>query len=303
MPMIEVLRSAVNTWECDQMGHLNVRHYVARAGQGLAMLGLQLGLGPAHLRQTGLVLRARDHHVRFHRELRPGAPYTLSAGVLSANQDVLHVYEEMRAVATGEVAATIVSEVLLVDAVSGQAQPFSAECVKRARDLHTELPEHGAPRGIARETPRELPLREEAITLGMTAAFLGPILPEDCDAYGYALEATFMGRISDGIGHFFRALRQGLRPDGVGGAALEYRYVYYARPRMGDVIEVRTGLKALGRKTLHFCHFVFDVETGRCLATSEAVAVSFDLAARKAVDISAEARAVMETRILAGLSV
>src|SRR5690349_9444707 len=49
--MMEVLRSGVNTWECDQMGHMNVRHYFARANQGISVLGLALGLGPSALRE------------------------------------------------------------------------------------------------------------------------------------------------------------------------------------------------------------------------------------------------------------
>ena len=32
---VEVWRGGVNTWECDEMGHLNVRFYVARAMEGL----------------------------------------------------------------------------------------------------------------------------------------------------------------------------------------------------------------------------------------------------------------------------
>lgn len=283
------------------MGHLNVRHYFARAGQGLAVLAHALGLSPSELRSAGLALRARDQHVRFHRELRPGAAFTLSAGVLAASSETLHVYEEMRAVHSGEVAATFVSELELFELASQQRIAFSAEQVQRASSLHTSLPAHATARGIARDAARTPPTRQQALSLGMSGAFLGPILPEDCDAHGFALEATFMGRISDGIGHFFHALREGLRPDGVGGAALEYRFVYYERPALGSIIEVRTGLRELGRKTLHMVHYVFDLESERCVASSEAVAVSFDLTLRKSVDISDEARAVMQTRIIAGL--
>ena len=39
---IEVWRGCVNTWECDEMGHLNVRFYVARAMEGLVGLAAAL---------------------------------------------------------------------------------------------------------------------------------------------------------------------------------------------------------------------------------------------------------------------
>jgi acyl-CoA thioester hydrolase len=301
--MIEVLRSGVNTWECDQMGHLNVRHYFARAYEGLAMLALQCGHSPGLLREGGLSLRARDQHVRFHRELRPGTPYVVSAGVLNASEERLQVFEEIRFATEPTLAATIVSDIVLASTRSAEPVRLSSEFVARARELTMELPEYGAPRGIPRDPPRSPPPRDEGIGRGLTGAYLGPVVREDCDEHGRMLESAFMARVADGIGHFFRTLRAGLRPDGIGGAALEYRYVFYRRPRLGDVIEVRSGLKGLGNKTLHICHWIFDVETGACLATSEAVVVSFDLTARKAVAIPDDARAIMQTRIIEGLSV
>ena len=59
--MIDVMRSSVNTWECDSMGHMNVRHYSARAGDALARVALELGLGPRKLAEKGLAVRATDH--------------------------------------------------------------------------------------------------------------------------------------------------------------------------------------------------------------------------------------------------
>src|SRR5687767_2654705 len=98
MAMIEVLRSGVNTWECDQMGHLNVRHYFACANRGLAVLAMQLGLSPSQLRAQGWSLRAVDQHVRFVRELRPGTSYSLHAGILASDRGRLQVYAELRRV-------------------------------------------------------------------------------------------------------------------------------------------------------------------------------------------------------------
>lgn len=301
MSMIEALRSGVNTWECDQMGHLNVRYYFARANQALAMLALELGLAPSYLQREGLALRARDQHVRFMRELRPGTYYAIHAGVVGASREALQVYEEMRFAHKPEAAASILSELQLIDVATGKAVPFTEAMLGRARALEALVPAEHAPRGIERVPPRVPPQRSEAIELGMAGAYLGPVQPEDVDGFGSMLESAFMARVSDGIGHFFQALR-GQRLGNIGGAALEYRYVFHERPQLGDVIEVRSGLKGLGHKTTHICHWIFNVETGRCAATSEAVAVSFDLTTRKSVAIPDDAREVMQARIIAGLT-
>jgi acyl-CoA thioester hydrolase len=136
----------------------------------------------------------------------------------------------------------------------------------------------------------------------LVGGYLGPITPEDCDDKGFMLEAAYLARVSDGVPHFFRSLRRGDSPARVGGAALEYRFAYQGRPRLGDLIEMRVGLKGLGRKTMTFCHWIFDVESSRCISTSEAVAVSLDLTTRKSIDITDEARAVLETHVVPGLT-
>jgi len=303
MPMIDVLRTGVNTWDCDQMGHMNVRHYFARANHGLAMLALELGLPPSFLRREGLALRALDQHVRFMRELRPGVYFKMQAGILAATHDRLEVYEEMRFVHKEEAAASMISEVALIDVATGKRVPFSDNVLERARAFDTVVPAETAPRGIERVKPRVPPLRSEAIELNMAGAYLGPVLPEDCDGYGVMHEAAFMARVSDGIGHYFQHLRGTQRDSNIGGAALEYRYVFHERPQLGDLIEVRSGLKGLGNKTNNIGHWIFNVETGRCAATSEAIAVSFDLTTRKALDIAPDVRSLLQARIIPGLCV
>jgi acyl-CoA thioester hydrolase len=201
-----------------------------------------------------------------------------------------------------EVAASVLTELQLVDVVSGQVRELPAPVLARAQTLQVELPRQFAPRGVERTPPRAAPLRSEALERGLVGAYLAPVQPDQCDASGVMLESAFMACVSDGIGHFFHATRP-QRASSLGGAALEYRYVFHERPRLGDVIEVRSGLKGVGQKTTHMCHWVFNLETGQCAATSEAVAVSFDLTTRKSVEISPEARAEMQQRVIPGLSV
>jgi acyl-CoA thioester hydrolase len=299
--MIDVMRSSVNTWECDQMGHMNVRHYSARASDGMCRLALELGLGPKKLAEGGLAVRARGQHLRFHHEMRPGASFRVRAGIVQASESCLRIYEEMRLVGADALVATIVTDAILVSSATFETVPWPKDVVARAGALATVLPEHGAPRGISGEAPRQPPPSyDEARSL--VGGFLGPVAREDCDERGFMLESAYLGHVSDGVPHFFRSLRGGQAPVGVGGAALEYRFAYYDRPRLGDVIEMCVGLKGVGRKTIHFCHWIFDVETSRCVSTSEAVAVSLDLTTRKSIDFGVEERAALTARVVPNLA-
>ena len=300
MPMIETLRSGVNSWECDHMGHMNVRYYFARASQGLSGLALRLGLSARTLRQRSQALRVHDQHVRFLKELRPGAAYTLSSGVLRASGQELEVYQELRSADGERLCATMLSVASLRDSKSDDPVALGEEVLRRVPDVQAQLPGGQFERGVPRAPSRTHMTHERALSMGLVGAYLAPVMPEDCDDEGAMTEAAFMARVSDGIGHFFSRTNPPGAP--VGGAALEYRYLYHRRPRAGDLIEVRSGLKALGRKTRAFCNFIFDVETGECVARSEAVAVYLDLQTRRALPIPEDARAQMQSELVPDLA-
>jgi acyl-CoA thioester hydrolase len=57
---VEVWRGGVNTWDCDEMGHMNVRHYVSRAMEGLAGLAEALCMPQAFCTTASATLLVRD---------------------------------------------------------------------------------------------------------------------------------------------------------------------------------------------------------------------------------------------------
>lgn len=302
--MMEIGLGSVQSWECDVMGHLNVQHYVARAGDSLAALALALGLGPRRRRALDAELVVTDHHIRFLRELRPGAPFTLVGGVLGVEGDRLRLYEEMRNTLSGEVVASFVAEVALVDAELRRPLPLPAEVAECARSLQMSLPEHAAPRGLVLLPPRPLPSWEEADRLGLVLTQQGAVSAGECDRHGYMLTRAFIGRVADAVPNMIAKTRGVDRSaEGAGGAALEYRFVYHATPREGDVLALRSGIKSIGAKTFVWAHWLFDRETGVAVATAEAVAVAFDLATRKSVAIDDRMRRSLERHLVPEMSV
>ncbi|MBO6635004.1 thioesterase family protein [Parvibaculum sp.] len=303
--MIEVARSSVQTWECDQMGHMNVQFYVEKAGAGLAALSLALGLGPRVSRGEGARLFVRDHHVRFLREQRPGAPFFIRAGVLEVRDFGLRVYEEMVNTVSGEPAASFIAEVEWLDEETREMKPLPAKAKAAAKELVVELPVHGSPRGLEIYEPRPAPKLKEADAMGMVRTWQGEIETPQCDGQGFLTIRHFMGIVSDGIPNLL-AQTSGAdrsRTPTVGGAALEYRFVYRRHPRVGDVLTLRSGLKQVGPKTYTWCHWLFDLETGEAIATAEAVAIALDLTTRKAIPIPEEMRANLESLVIEGLGV
>jgi acyl-CoA thioester hydrolase len=302
--MIEIGLGSVQTWECDAMGHFNVQHYVSRMTEGLAGLAIALGLGPSYARSEGAALAATEHHIRFLRELRPSAPFIISGGVLGIAGDTLRLYQEMRHTMTGAVAAAFVTEAGLFDLTTRAPRKLPADLPARAEALRVALPDHAAPKGLPRAASRPTASWAEADRLGLVLTQQGLVTAPDCDRHGFMLTRGYMGRISDAIPNMIVHTRGEDQSDDarIGGAALEYRLCYRSVPREGDVLALRSGLKAVGAKTVVWAHWLIDRESGQAVGTAEAVAVKFDLVARKVIDIDDAARARLVALVVPGLS-
>ena len=304
--MIELARSSVQTWECDQMGHMNVQFYVEKACDALSAFGAKIGLGPKTLAKHGMVLEPVDQHMRFLRELRPGTPYFLRGGAVKAGNMALTLYSELVLTSDGTVAATFRTVARLRNEKDGAINSFWDGPRAMAMHAAVEIPEHGAPRGLTFDDPRDpAPTLKDAETLKLIPTYQGVVRPWECDAAGEMQPRFFMAHVSDAIPNLLvqTSGRDRGQERTTGGAALEYRFIYRRRPHVGDVLCVRSGLRSLGTKTYTWAHWLFDVETGEALATSEAVAVAMDLAARKAIALPDEMRARLEPLVIKGLTI
>ena len=305
MSFVELYRSSVQTWETDGMGHMNVQFYSEKATSALASLSVHLGHGRDAIAQTGARLVAEDHHIRFLREQRPGAPIFIRGGVVEADANRLTCYFEMVNTVSGDVAATFFAHACLRSDEDRAQLPISDAMIARAATVQVEVPTHGAPRGLALTPPRAAPSLADAEEMGLLTTFQGEVLRDWCVTGDFLATRRYMGIVSDSIPNLLAQTRGDDRSKDstTGGAALEYRFVYRGAPKVGDILTLRSGLKEVTDKTYTWVHWLFDVETGQCVATAEAVAIALDLVARKAIPIPPEMKAGLERFVVPGLGV
>lgn len=292
---IEVWRGGVNTWECDEMGHMNVRFYLTRAMEGLVGLAAALGMPRAFAGEAVATLRVRDQHIRFLREAHAGGLLHMRAGVLGFDETEAQVVQVLYHSDTGEPSASFISRVTHVTAHDGRPFPWPRQSRERADLLRVRTPAYAAPRSLGLEPIESRASLARAQALGARAISGGAVFPQDCDVFGRMRVEQFAGRVSDGVGQLIRGLRQVIAdkaerpPSRTGGAVLEYRLGYLDWPRAGDRVTVYSGLAGAAGNTLRVAHWTVDPESGKAWATSMAVAATLDLDARKIVPISAAA--------------
>ena len=310
---VEVWRGGVNPWECDSMGHLNVRFYVARASEGLAGLAAALGMPRAFTRESTATLQVREHHIRFVREARPDDALHMTAGVISIDECEAQVLLQLVHSGSGEVSAAVQARVAHVTPHEQTAFPWSGRILERAEALRVDVPAALGPRSVQANGPPPSGNLARALDLGLPPVSSGAVRPQDCDVFGRMDVEGFMGRISDGYAQWTSAGRrlaaaaqaQGGSKDGprIGGAAVEIRLAYAAWPRAGDRIEMRSGLKAVTPKVQTVVHWLLDPVSGRPWAAAEHIFVALDLDARKLVELPPEAVAAMQGAVVPGLTV
>jgi acyl-CoA thioester hydrolase len=310
--MTPLYAGSANTWECDEMGHLNVRFHVARAQEGLGLLALMAGMEDVFGRQARATLLPLDQHIRFIREVRPGEPLTMVGGVTAVTEAEAQIYLELRH-GDGSPASTFHTKVAHVEPHGLKAFPWSVRVRDRLQAFAVALPEHGAPRSIdADAKPTSRASRAEAERLGARRIGAGLVTPDETDAFGRLRPELFIGRVSDAVPNLLHAWRQAVAKaaaaaDGeakiAGAAVVEYRLVYREWPRLGAAIEVHSGVVALQGKTHRLAHWLVDPISGIAYATTEAVALTFDLATRKAIQPPPAQLKTLETLLAPGMSV
>ncbi|HEY2179444.1 MAG TPA: thioesterase family protein [Caulobacteraceae bacterium] len=300
---LEVWRGGVNTWECDEMGHMNVRFYVARAMQGLAGVAAALGLAGAFRPDAQATLLVKDHHIRFIREARAGAPLVMRAGVIEMGEDQARMLQLLFHAGSGELAASFQAVVSHVTSREGRVFPFSPAVRERAVAITMAVPERAAPRSLDLAPTSGRASLAEAERLGLIPIAAGAFVAQDCDVFGRVDAEHIIGRVAEGVPTLGAALSgASARREGLGGAVLEYRLAYADWPRAGDRYEVRSGLIGFDDRAQRLAHWVLDPATGVAWATSEAVAISLDLAARRIVPLADEAKARLAGQVTPGLS-
>ena len=145
---LELWRGGVNTWECDEMGHLNVRFYVARAMEGLTGLASALGLAGAFRSHADTTLQVREQHIRFLREARPRAALHMVGGLIEIGECEARLFQMLVHSNSGEPAASFQTTVVHVTARDTRPFAWSDRTRALAEGLRMEPPAGTGPRSL-----------------------------------------------------------------------------------------------------------------------------------------------------------
>jgi acyl-CoA thioester hydrolase len=290
--LIPTLRTAVNTWQCDENAHLNVQFYSSFAHDASAHLLNALGFGPRVQAAAGAKVSVAEDHIRYHREFRVVDTVEVRSAPLEIGERDFLAYHEVSNPADGTVAATVRRRIL-------SDRPWPEAFRARAEAARAVLPDIAKPRSVGTALPL-LTLREAPAT-GLIEVGRSTVTPEECDDKGEFLPRHCFGRYSDGAPFLWNHLgfdRAAMQERQEGSVVVEMRNEHHGALRAGDLVLVLSGLASFTDKILTFSHFLFEAETGTLVACAEAVGMKFDQKIRKIILFTDEDRVRLEQRKL-----
>lgn len=288
MSIHDTLYSFVNRWECDENDHLNVQFYFSRFEEADRQFRLMCGLSET------LVGARRVRHVRYHKELRTGDLITVHSSIAFDGPHMLTVVHEMRDGSTGVLAAT---------ALDGyEPNPNSAKSLRqRFKQFQTPMIAEAAPRGIKSGPAGQKAALQGLLSQGAEVCFKGTVLPRDLGPDGKADDLYALSSCTDGVAHVWQRTPMNhsyLQENGYGRVAAEMKLTWATPLKSGDTVVVATGFTSVGANIFTMRHHLFESRTARLAATLDVVAMTMDLASRKAVPLPEEAHSSISKMLI-----
>jgi acyl-CoA thioester hydrolase len=135
----------------DYNGHLNMAYYNVMMDRAIDEMWLQLGIGPAYMKDRHCSTFTAECHVRYLREIHLGDPVQISVYLLGHDEKRLHTFEELRHAGEGWLSATSENMTLHMDMKARKVAPFPPDIRARIQAVvasHAAVPR---PEGIGRK--------------------------------------------------------------------------------------------------------------------------------------------------------
>ncbi len=292
--MIPLWKGVVNPWDCDDMGHANVRFMLEKAYEGLGAFADAISMHHAFRPNAPSTLLPVSQHIRYVHEAMSGNPLLMTGRVTSISEDHAELYQDIRH-SDQRPAAALRTMLAHVEAKSGRPFKWSKRSQAALSDLVGTPPEDLKPRSLDPDKARlELSssFLSSAISNGALESGRGMILPEHCDVFGRMRNSYFIARVSDSVPTLIDGWRRALTNSGdgfiTGSAVVEFQFEFHKWPRAGDRFVIHSSYTPRTGKTYSLTHWILDPVSGEAYAIARGTALFFDLKTRKALQAPKE---------------
>ncbi len=135
----------------DYNGHLNMAYYNVMFDRAIDELWLQLGIGPAYMKERNGSTFTAECHVRYLREIHLGDPVQVSILLIAADEKRIHTFEELRHATQGWLSATSENMTIHMDMMARKTAPFPPDIRSRIQTFVDAHKSAGRPEALGRK--------------------------------------------------------------------------------------------------------------------------------------------------------
>lgn len=293
--LIAGYRGAVETWECDQMKHMNVQFYSARASTSLTHLLNALGLNPTRIRSDRKSLKYQDLRIQYMAEMHVGAIMYGVSGIRAVKDGRLQAFTHLFNATTDKLSSVSEYHLTYQDLDSGDVLGIPADILEKAKALVDDHNDLYCP------APMKSVVMPAKAMDHMFETNRSTVDVWECDAFNNIEVRNIIARFSDAASHIMGSVgitRAMQRERNLGSAALDYYTEFKTPIRMGDSLVLKSGLLDRKPKNFAFGHHLINCDTNEIINCTTVIGCYFDMTARKAVPLPPEYVALPEERLL-----
>lgn len=127
-------RGVVYPWQCDSMGHLTTRYYMAMFDDASLHFLHEIGFRTAMLNETRIGWADVRHTIEYHRELRAGDLVRIESRPVALGQHSVEYRHDLLHMETEFLHAHMVAKTVQFDLESRRAMPIEAQTRRMATD-------------------------------------------------------------------------------------------------------------------------------------------------------------------------
>ncbi len=286
---VETWQGEAVNWECDELGHLNMRHYITKVQQARQMFIMMLGLDDAFRRGSASTARATRFHIRYLKEARPGDPLRIETGLMAINDTQINLVHILYH-ADDSVAATVNEWVAHIYMPTQEPFAWPARVQTAAHDYKTTLPDIAKPRGLDIDEPMDGADLDRIKSWGSDRVGMGVFTPREIDSFKYVSMQHILGRVSDSIGNFQTGWPERAadpaKSSNTMGVLLEARLARHTMAEAGMPYHFYSGVRSFNDNVREFIHHLINPLTGQSYASMIGIGAMLDLHDRRLVKAS-----------------
>jgi len=133
MSWMETCRGVVYPWHCDQLGHMNVQHYVGHFDIAAFHFLAELGFRADGKGDIGITLVDAQHTIQFKNEQRLGALFKIESALLKVGTKSVVAMHRLRNIETNIIGATTEIVAVCFDLSKRSSIPVPAEAREKLK--------------------------------------------------------------------------------------------------------------------------------------------------------------------------